>query len=71
MAIKWGSKAKTLKTGAYSLRELAMAIKWGSKANIDLLTIDGSGGGTGMSPWRMMDDGRMGYARYLPPFCGL
>jgi len=46
----------TLKTGAYSLRELAMAIRWGSRANIDLLTIDGSGGGTGMSPWRMMEE---------------
>jgi glutamate synthase domain-containing protein 2 len=46
----------TLKTGAYGLRELAMAIKWGSKAKIDLLTIDGSGGGTGMSPWRMMEE---------------
>ncbi len=46
----------TLKTGAYSLRELAMAIKWSSEANIDLLTIDGAPGGTGMSPWRMMEE---------------
>ena len=51
-----GFKRITLKTGAYGLRELAMAIKWGSKAKIDLLTIDGSGGGTGMSPWRMMEE---------------
>ncbi|OGO40357.1 MAG: glutamate synthase [Chloroflexi bacterium RBG_16_57_8] len=51
-----GFKRITLKTGAYSLRELAMAIKWGSRAKIDLLTIDGSGGGTGMSPWRMMEE---------------
>ncbi len=51
-----GFKRITLKTGAYSLRELAMAIKWGSKAKIDLLTIDGSSGGTGMSPWRMMEE---------------
>ena len=51
-----GFKRITLKTGAYSLRELAMAIKWGSKAHIDLLTIDGSSGGTGMSPWRMMEE---------------
>ena len=51
-----GFKRITLKTGAYSLRELAMAIKWGSKANVDLLTIDGAGGGTGMSPWRMMEE---------------
>jgi glutamate synthase domain-containing protein 2 len=51
-----GFKRVTLKTGAYSLRELAMAIKWGSRAKIDLLTIDGSSGGTGMSPWRMMEE---------------
>ena len=53
---KLGFKRITLKTGAYGLRELAMAIKWGSKAKIDLLTIDGAPGGTGMSPWRMMEE---------------
>lgn len=53
---KLGYKRVTLKTGAYGLRELAMAIKWSSKANIDLLTIDGASGGTGMSPWRMMEE---------------
>jgi glutamate synthase domain-containing protein 2 len=51
---KLGAKRVTLKTGAYPMRELAMAIKWSSDAKIDLLTIDGAGGGTGMSPWRMM-----------------
>ena len=49
-----GAKRITLKTGAYPMRELAMAIKWASDARLDLLTIDGAGGGTGMSPWRMM-----------------
>jgi glutamate synthase domain-containing protein 2 len=53
---KLGFKRITLKTGAYGLRELAMAIKWGSKVKIDLLTIDGASGGTGMSPWRMMEE---------------
>ncbi|MEW6618604.1 MAG: FMN-binding glutamate synthase family protein [bacterium] len=53
---KIGFKRITLKTGAYGLRELAMAIKWGAKAKIDLLTIDGAPGGTGMSPWRMMEE---------------
>jgi glutamate synthase domain-containing protein 2 len=53
---KLGFKRITLKTGAYGLRELAMAIKWGAKAKIDLLTIDGASGGTGMSPWRMMEE---------------
>ena len=51
-----GFKRITLKTGAYGLRELAMALKWSSRAKIDLLTIDGASGGTGMSPWRMMEE---------------
>ncbi len=44
----------SLKTGSYGMEELAMAIKFASEANLDLLTIDGAGGGTGMSPWNMM-----------------
>jgi len=51
-----GAKRVTLKTGAYGYPELARAIKWSSKARVDLVTIDGSGGGTGMSPWRMMEE---------------
>ncbi|WP_246556040.1 FMN-binding glutamate synthase family protein [Desulfonema magnum] len=53
---KLGAKRITLKTGAYPMRELAMAIRWSSDAKIDLLTIDGAPGGTGMSPWRMMTE---------------
>jgi glutamate synthase domain-containing protein 2 len=53
---KLGAKRVTLKTGAYPMRELAMAIRWSSDAKIDLLTIDGAPGGTGMSPWRMMTE---------------
>ena len=51
-----GVKRVSLKTGAYGPRELAMALKWSSQARVDLLTIDGAGGGTGMSPWRMMEE---------------
>lgn len=51
-----GFEKITLKTGAYPMRELAMAIKFSSMAKIDLLTIDGAPGGTGMSPWRMMEE---------------
>lgn len=51
-----GVKRVSLKTGSYGLRELAMALKWSSEARVDLVTIDGSGGGTGMSPWRMMQE---------------
>jgi len=50
-----GYKRITLKTGSYGMEALAMAIKYASDAGLDLLTIDGSGGGTGMSPWNMMD----------------
>jgi hypothetical protein len=50
-----GYKRITLKTGSYGMEALAMAIKFASEAKLDLLTIDGSGGGTGMSPWNMME----------------
>lgn len=50
-----GYKRITLKTGSYGMEALAMAIKFASEAGLDLLTIDGSGGGTGMSPWNMME----------------
>jgi len=49
-----GFKRITLKTGSYGMEELAMAIKFATDAKLDLLTIDGAGGGTGMSPWNMM-----------------
>jgi len=52
---KLGYKRITLKTGSYGMEALAMAIKYASDAGLDLLTIDGSGGGTGMSPWNMME----------------
>lgn len=50
-----GYKRITLKTGSYGMEALAMAIKLASDAKLDLLTVDGSGGGTGMSPWNMME----------------
>jgi len=51
-----GFKRITLKTGAYSAVELAMALRYGSEAKLDLVTIDGAPGGTGMSPWSMMNE---------------
>jgi len=51
-----GAKRVFLKTGAYRPSVLARAIKYSSDAEIDFLTIDGAGGGTGMSPWRMMNE---------------
>jgi hypothetical protein len=52
---KLGYKRISLKTGAYGMEALAMSIRFSSEADLDLLTIDGAGGGTGMSPWNMMD----------------
>ncbi len=52
---KLGFKRISLKTGAYGMEALAMSIRLAADAELDLLTIDGAGGGTGMSPWNMMD----------------
>jgi glutamate synthase domain-containing protein 2 len=51
-----GAKYITLKTGAYRPADLARAVKFASLAELDLLTVDAAGGGTGMSPWRMMNE---------------
>jgi glutamate synthase domain-containing protein 2 len=53
---KIGTGHISLKTGAYRPADLARAVKYASDARIDLLTVDGAGGGTGMSPWRMMNE---------------
>ncbi|MFW5786609.1 MAG: glutamate synthase-related protein [bacterium] len=50
-----GYKRITLKTGSYGMEGLAMALRFATDMNLDLLTIDGSAGGTGMSPWNMME----------------
>jgi len=51
-----GAKYIFLKTGAYRPADLARAVLFCSRYKIDLLTVDGAGGGTGMSPWRMMNE---------------
>lgn len=51
-----GAKYIFLKTGAYRPVDLARALVFASKYKLDLLTVDGAGGGTGMSPWRMMNE---------------
>ncbi len=50
-----GFRSISLKTGAYGMEALALALKLAGEAKLDLLTIDGAGGGTGMSPWDMME----------------
>jgi hypothetical protein len=52
---KLGHRRITLKTGSYGMEALALALRCAAEAGLDLLTIDGSGGGTGMSPWNMME----------------
>lgn len=58
--IKWlrkqGAKKVFLKTGAYNAAATAFTLKVASEAKIDLLTFDGAGGGTGMSPVPMMQE---------------
>jgi len=51
-----GAKYVFLKTGAYRPSDLALAVRCASEAKLDLLTVDAAGGGTGMSPWRMMNE---------------
>ncbi len=51
-----GARYIFLKTGAYRPADLARAIAFASKYRLDLLTVDGAGGGTGMSPWKMMNE---------------
>ncbi len=53
---KAGAKYISLKTGAYRPADLARAIKFSSLAGVDYVTVDAAGGGTGMSPWRMMNE---------------
>ena len=53
---KAGARYVFLKTGAYRPADLARALTYASKYKLDLLTVDGAGGGTGMSPWRMMNE---------------
>jgi glutamate synthase domain-containing protein 2 len=51
-----GAKYIFLKTGAYRFEDLARAVAYCSIYKVDVLTVDAAGGGTGMSPWRMMNE---------------
>jgi len=53
---KQGAKHVFLKTGAYRPAAVAFTLKTASEAKIDLVTFDGAGGGTGMSPVPMMNE---------------
>lgn len=51
-----GAKYVFLKQGAYKPEVVAWTMKVASEAKIDMLTFDGAGGGTGMSPVPMMNE---------------
>ncbi len=51
-----GASHITLKTGAYDMVGLALALRLAAQAGLDLVNVDGAGGGTGMSPWDMMEN---------------
>ena len=52
-----GAKNIFLKTGAYRPSATAWIIRMGVEGKVDGMTFDGAGGGTGMSPVGMMNEG--------------
>ena len=51
-----GAERVFLKTGAYHPGVVAFTLRCASQSKIDLVTFDGAGGGTGMSPVPMMNE---------------
>jgi hypothetical protein len=51
-----GAKFVTIKTGAYRPSDVAWTMKAASEAEVNYVTFDGAGGGTGMSPVPMMNE---------------
>lgn len=51
-----GARFISIKTGPFRPADLARIVMLASKTGVDLITIDGSGGGTGNSPVRMMNE---------------
>ncbi|MFX0177323.1 MAG: glutamate synthase-related protein [Candidatus Hodarchaeota archaeon] len=52
-----GAKNILIKTGAYRPAATAWILRLGVEAKVDGMTFDGAGGGTGMSPVSMMNEG--------------
>jgi len=52
-----GTKNIFIKTGAYRPAATAWILRLGVEGNVDGMTFDGAGGGTGMSPVSMMNEG--------------
>lgn len=53
---KRGAKRICFKSGPFDPRDIAAILEIASEANIDLVTLDGAGGGTGHSPVKMMNE---------------
>jgi hypothetical protein len=51
-----GAKRVCFKTGPFTPRDIAEILRIAAEAGVDLVTLDGAGGGTGHSPVRMMDE---------------
>jgi hypothetical protein len=51
-----GAKRICFKSGPFAPQDIARILRIASEAGIDLVTLDGAGGGTGHSPVRMMDE---------------
>jgi len=51
-----GAKYISIKTGPFRPADLARTVILASKAGVDMITVDGAGGGTGNSPIHMMNE---------------
>jgi len=51
-----GAEHVCFKTGPFDLKDLVRILKIAIKAEVDLVTFDGAGGGTGNSPVKMMNE---------------
>jgi len=51
-----GAKRICFKTGPFDPRDIATILNVASEAGVDLVTLDGAGGGTGHSPVKMMNE---------------
>jgi hypothetical protein len=51
-----GAERVCFKTGPFDPRDIATIIEIASEADVDLVTLDGAGGGTGHSPVKMMNE---------------
>jgi len=55
-----GAERVAFKSGPFDPRDIALILRIVSEAGVDLVTLDGAGGGTGHSPVRMMDEWGVG-----------